>query len=262
MRWRRILLRGVALVLTLAVAIPVSLAGWVWWVARQDDRRSSDVIIVLGTTQYDGRPSSIFTARLEHALVLHSRGVAPVVLTVGGARPGDRFTEARAAAEYLTAGGLPSDAVLAVGEGSDTLRSVQAAARVMRSHDWASAVLVTDPWHVLRARRMARDAGIDAVGSPTRQGPAVYTRQTQLRYITRETAALLSYEVLGHLGHSVGIGSALAARNDQVDFPSPRRQEVHLIAAPAAAGDGSGDFPVAPTTTNPPDRLSSRAQIT
>jgi uncharacterized SAM-binding protein YcdF (DUF218 family) len=203
-RWRSLLLRGIALVLALVVAIPVAVAGRVWYVARQDDRAPSDVILVLGTTQYDGRPSSIFIARLEHALVLHESGVAPVVMTVGGSRPGDRFTEARAAADYLIAGGLSTGEIMAVGEGSDTLRSIQAAARVMARHDWSSAVLVTDPWHMLRARSMARDAGIEAVGSPTRQGPAVYSRQTQLRYIARETAALLSYEVFGR---SVGVGS-------------------------------------------------------
>ena len=208
MRWRRLLLRAVALVVVLAVAIPVTVAGRIWWVARHDDRRPSDVIIVLGTAQYDGRPSSIFTARLEHALVLHEQGVAPVVLTVGGARAGDRFTEAQAAADYLAASGLSDDEVMVVGQGSDTLRSVQAAAEVMRNHDWSSAVLVTDPWHVLRSRTIARDEGIDAVGSPTRQGPAVYTRETQVRYIARETAALLSYRVFGR---SVGIRSASGA---------------------------------------------------
>ncbi len=202
MRWRRLLLRGVALLLTLAVAIPAWVAGRVWYVARQDDRTPSDVILVLGTAQYDGRPSSIFTARLEHALVLYEQDVAPMVLTVGGSRQGDRFTEAEAAADYLIASGMPAEAVKPVGEGSDTLRSLRAAARVMRSQDWSSAVLVTDPWHVLRARTMARDLGIDAVGSPTRQGPAVYTRQTQLRYITRETAALLSYRA----SHLAGVG--------------------------------------------------------
>ena len=200
------MLRVIALVLVLTVAVPVSLAGRIWWVARQDDPRPSDVIIVLGTTQYDGRPSSIFTARLEHALVLHSRGVAPIVVTVGGSRPGDRFTEAQAAADYLTADGLSSDEVVVVGEGSDTLSSIRAAAKVMRSNDWTSAVLVTDPWHVLRSRIIARDAGIDAVGSPTRQGPSVYTRQTQARYIGRETAALLSYEIFGRSIGSPGNG--------------------------------------------------------
>ena len=200
------MLRVIALVLVLTVAVPVSLAGRIWWVARQDDPRPSDVIIVLGTTQYDGRPSSIFTARLEHALVLHSRGVAPIVVTVGGSRPGDRFTEAQAAADYLTADGLSSDEVVVVGEGSDTLSSIRAAAKVMRSNDWTSAVLVTDPWHVLRSRTIARDAGIDAVGSPTRQGPSVYTRQTQARYIGRETAALMSYEIFGRSIGSPGNG--------------------------------------------------------
>ena len=209
MRWRRLLVRSVALLLALVVAVPVVVAGRVWYVARQDDRSPSDVILVLGTAQYDGRPSSIFTARLEHALVLHESGVAPVVMTVGGSRPGDRFTEGQAAADYLLGKGLSDDEVVAVGEGSDTLHSVQAAARVMATNDWSSAVLVTDPWHVLRSRTIARDEGVDAVGSPTRQGPSVYTRETQLRYIARETAALLSY----HASHVANFGSEAAGNH-------------------------------------------------
>lgn len=251
MRWRRQLLRAVALLVVLIVAIPALLAGRIWWVARQDDRSPADVIIVLGTTQYDGRPSSIFTARLEHALVLHAQGVAPVVLTVGGSRPGDRFTEAQAAADYLMADGLTADEVAVVGEGSDTLGSIRAAAEVMRSNDWTSAVLVTDPWHVLRSRTIARDAGIDAVGSPTRQGPSVYTRETQLRYIGRETAALLSYEIFGR---SVG----LAGGSDQVEFLPPRGHRSHPIVSAAAAAGGSGAFWAAPDTEIPPDRFRMR----
>ena len=187
------------------------------------------MILVLGTAQYDGRPSSIFTARLEHALVLHESGVAPVVMTVGGSRPGDRFTEGRAAADYLLANGLSDDEVVAVGEGSDTLRSIQAAARVMATNDWSSAVLVTDPWHVLRSRTIARDEGIEAVGSPTRQGPSVYTRETQLRYIARETAALLSYHASQASPAAVTSPASTAVTSPAANFGSELAEKAGVM---------------------------------
>jgi uncharacterized SAM-binding protein YcdF (DUF218 family) len=169
----------------------------IWWTARQDARPSSDAIVVLGSAQYNGVPSSIFEARLEHALQLYRQGVAPVVVTVGGKKAGDQFTEAEAGRDYLAQAGIPRDHLLAVPEGVDTLESMQDVAAAFRARGWHSAVLVTDPWHVMRAERMADDSGIDASSSPTRQGPAVQTRTTQMRYIFRETAAYLVYRATG-----------------------------------------------------------------
>jgi uncharacterized SAM-binding protein YcdF (DUF218 family) len=171
----------------------------VWWTARQDDRPRSDAIVVLGASQFDGRPSSVFKARLQHARALWEDGVAPQVVTVGGGQPGDRTTEAEAGAAFLEERGVD---VVAVPEGRNTLQSMEAVERVMADHGWRSAVLVTDPWHSLRSRTMARDQGIDAQTSPTRAGPSVRTRDTQIRYILRETAAYLYYRVLGRSGEA------------------------------------------------------------
>jgi uncharacterized SAM-binding protein YcdF (DUF218 family) len=192
-----LVLRVVGAVLLAAVLLVVSTALAIWWTARQDARPRSDAIVVLGSAQYNGRPSSIFAARLEHALALYRQGVASVVVTVGGNRAGDNFTEAEAGRDYLAADGVPSSALLAVPEGADTLQSMQDVAAVFRQKGWSTAVLVTDPWHVMRAERMADDSGIDASASPTRQGPAVRSRNTQFLYIVRETAAYLVYRVTG-----------------------------------------------------------------
>jgi uncharacterized SAM-binding protein YcdF (DUF218 family) len=179
----------------------------IWWTARQDARPTSDAIVVLGSAQYNGRPSSIFAARLEHARALYQQGVAPVVVTVGGKKSGDNFTEAQAGRDYLAQEGVPEKALLAVPEGVDTLQSMQDVAAVFRQRGWHSAVLVTDPWHVMRAERMADDSGMDATSSPTRQGPAVQTRTTQFRYIMRETAAYLLYRLTGRsVAGAPGIG--------------------------------------------------------
>jgi uncharacterized SAM-binding protein YcdF (DUF218 family) len=162
---------------------------------------------VLGSAQYDGVPSSIFEARLEHARDLYDAGVAPVVVTVGGKATGDRFTEAEAGRDYLAREGVPRDGLLAVPQGVDTLQSMQAVAAAFRQRGWHSAVLVTDPWHAMRASRMAEDSGMAVTSSPTRQGPAVQTRATQFRYILRETAAYLLYRATGRsVAGAPGIG--------------------------------------------------------
>ncbi|MGY1644202.1 YdcF family protein [Geodermatophilus sp. SYSU D00703] len=195
-----------ALVLAFFLLV-VSTATAIWYTARQDARPSSDAIVVLGSAQYNGVPSSIFEARLEHALQLYEDGVAPVIVTVGGKAAGDQFTEAEAGADYLAQSGVPGDALLPVEEGVDTLESMRAVGAAFDERGWRSAVLVTDPWHAMRAERMAEDAGIAAESSPTRQGPAVQTRTTQFRYILRETAAYLLYRATGEsVAGAPGIG--------------------------------------------------------
>ena len=187
--------RTVAALVVLVVLMLAVTAGRIWWVARHDDRRTSDAIVVLGAAQFDGRPSSIFTARLDHATELFEADVAPRVITVGGNQAGDRFTEAAAGKAWLADHGVPADRVVAVETGTDTLSSMRAVAEEMRAKGWKTAVIVTDPWHSLRTRSMARSEDIDAVTSPTRQGPAVRTRGTEVRYIARETLAYLYFLV-------------------------------------------------------------------
>jgi uncharacterized SAM-binding protein YcdF (DUF218 family) len=186
---------GAALLAAVLVVVATALA--IWWTAREDARPHSDAIVVLGSAQYNGRPSAIFAARLEHARALFAQGVAPVVVTVGGNRAGDNFTEAEAGRDYLAHEGIPASALLAVPRGSDTLESMRDVAQVFSQHGWRTAVLVTDPWHVMRSERMADDSGIAVSASPTRQGPAVQSRTTQFQYIVRETAAYLVYRATG-----------------------------------------------------------------
>jgi uncharacterized SAM-binding protein YcdF (DUF218 family) len=196
----------VALVLAVVLLVAAT-AGAIWWTARHDDRPTSDAIVVLGSAQYNGVPSSIFEARLEHAVRLWNDGVAPVIVTVGGKADGDQFTEAEAGAQYLAQAGVPTDALLPVPEGVDTLESMRSVSTAFDERGWTTAVLVTDPWHAMRTQRMAEDAGIEATTSPTRQGPSVYSRTTQVKYIFRETAAYLLYRVTGEsVAGAPGIG--------------------------------------------------------
>lgn len=191
----RLAAKTVAAVVTISLLVLALTAGRVWWTARQDDRRVSDAIVVLGAAQFDGRPSSVFTARLVHARNLWRDDVAPRIITVGGNREGDRFTEAAAGKRWLTENGVPARRIVAVPTGSDTLSSVTAVHKSMQRRGWSTAVVVTDPWHALRTGSMASDRGIEAVLSPTRRGPAVRQRSTEIRYIGRETLAYIYWKV-------------------------------------------------------------------
>jgi uncharacterized SAM-binding protein YcdF (DUF218 family) len=191
----RVMRRVTVLAALAAVTVVAVTAGRVWWTARQDQRPASDAIVVLGASQFDGRPSAVFRNRLVHAAALQRQAVAPRIVTLGGARPGDRFSEAQAGANWLHAYGVPRSRLLAVPAGTDTLSSLRAADAVFARHGWRSAVLVTDPWHSLRSRAIATDLGWRVATSPTRSGPVVQTRGTEARYVVRETFGYLYYRI-------------------------------------------------------------------
>lgn len=191
-RWLR---RGIAGALIVSTVLVAGAAFRVWQVARIDNFSPAGAVLVLGAAQYNGVPSSVFAARLDRGAELFKDGVAPLVVTVGGKQPGDVYTEAEAGKEYLISRGVPADRVIPVGEGSDTLESIDKVATELHSRGVDSVVIASDPWHSLRARTMARDAGLEAWTAPTRTGPAVYTRESQLHGIVRETGALLWYQL-------------------------------------------------------------------
>jgi len=171
----------------------------VWRAAHLDEARRvghADVIAVLGAAQYNGRPSPIFQGRLEQAELLFHRGFSSRVLVLGGGKPGDRTTEAQSGKDWLVGRGLPEGAVFADPEGATTFESLKAAAGFMRDRGLHSAFLVSDPWHNLRIRRMARDLGIQAYVSATWHS-AAKSQWKRLDGYSRETFAYLDYRVLG-----------------------------------------------------------------
>ncbi|WP_223198433.1 YdcF family protein [Solihabitans fulvus] len=192
---RRLVLRVVLGACLIGGLVVGGTAFRVWQVARVDDRSPADIAVVLGAAQYNGRPSPVLQARLEHAKSLFDEGVVRYLLTTGGRQPGDKYTEGQAGQMWLAAHGVPEDRIVVVGEGRDTLGSMQAVATVAKERGLSTAMIVSDPWHSLRARTMAQDAGLRAWTSPTHSGPIVQTRDTQSRYILRETGALLYYRL-------------------------------------------------------------------
>src|SRR5204862_5189568 len=129
-----------------AVVVAVALAG------AHDEARSSDAIAVLGAAQYNGRPSPVFRARLDHAAALYQRGLAPVVLVTGGVGPGDTVSESDVGRRYLTKAGLPESAVIALAAGASTASSVASVARWFGTQDNRRVLLVSDGFHTLRLK--------------------------------------------------------------------------------------------------------------
>lgn len=190
-----ILLVVVALVLT-----PVAVSAIAVWRAAHTDEASqvdhADVILVLGAAQYGGDPSPIFKGRLDHGLLLYERGFADRIMVLGAGQEGDQFTEAEAGVMYLVDSGVPFEALAASPEGSTTFESLRAAARMMDQADLGSAFLVSDPWHNLRIRRMARDLGIEGYVSATWQS-AARSQATRFQGYARETFAYIYYRIFG-----------------------------------------------------------------
>ena len=143
----------------------------VWRAARHDGARPSQAIIVLGAAQYNGTPSPVFRARLDHAAVLYKQGIAPMIVVTGGKIAGDEFTEAGAGADYLHTLGIPDDAILRETTSRNSWESLRASARFLKGRGITRVVLVSDPFHSLRIRLIAEEIGFDAVTSPTETSP-------------------------------------------------------------------------------------------
>ncbi len=187
-------------------ALVITGTGWrTVLVAGEDQRGGADAIIVLGAAQYDGDPSPVFEARLDHAADLFRQGVADQVVVVGGGQATDRTTEGQAGRDYLAAAGIPEFALTAVPEGGDTLASLRAAAPVLADRGLSSVVLVTDPWHAARADLMATDLGLRVQVSSVREGPALRDG-VALPYMLRETLGTLFYRLTGG---SSGVGGTV-----------------------------------------------------
>jgi uncharacterized SAM-binding protein YcdF (DUF218 family) len=166
-RWpRRVALGLVLVVVSLAAYYLVTLYQ-VHTTGSDDRARPAEAIVVLGAAQYDGRPSAQLRARLDHALTLWQQGIAPLVVVTGGNQPGDRFTEAEASAAYLAERGVPAEALVLENASRTTFDALASTQVLLAQRGLDDVVIVSDPFHLLRARLIATEVGLSAVTSPT-----------------------------------------------------------------------------------------------
>ena len=176
-----------------AAALGVYLAAvarQIHWQSTIDEARAADVIVVLGAAEYRGRPSPVFKARLDHALDLFRRGLAPRLLTTGGAGGDPVFTEGGVGRAYLVSNHVPSEAIIVEPEAESTVQSTAAVAEIMQRMGLTSCLLVSDGYHIFRAKQMLASRGLQVYGSPRPSPPREGYRQWWL-YLRQSAGYLL-----------------------------------------------------------------------
>ena len=156
-------------------------------VSQVDERQNADAIVVLGAAQYNGWPSPVLRARLDHALVLYRERLAPTILVTGGVGRRDKESEATVARRYLLSHDVPDSAVIVQPQGRSTHASMTAVAGWLATQGRHSAILVSDPFHMLRLRVLSTQYGVDAYTSPTKTSPISANRGQALGYVLSES---------------------------------------------------------------------------
>jgi uncharacterized SAM-binding protein YcdF (DUF218 family) len=194
-------------VLALVIYLGVTLVQ-VWLASRRDEARQAEAIVVFGAAQYNGRPSPVLRARLDHAAELYRDGSADTIVVTGGNRPGDKTNEATASARYLTTSyKIPDSHILREVSSTNSWEQMASAANELRKRDKEKVVLVTDPFHAARVQAMADELGLDAHVSPTRTSPIHGTEE--LRHFARETVAVAAGRIVG-FRNLMGVDKAAA----------------------------------------------------
>ncbi len=185
--WLLLILAAVAGLVVLAVT-----AVRVVHTASLQEIRPADAIVVFGAAEYAGRPSPVLRARLDHALELFARGVAPVIITTGGAAADPSFSEGGVGRDYLVRHGVPERSVIAETQGSDTSESAVRVAVIMRANGLRSCVAVSDAYHVFRIRKLLEHEGVARVYvAPRPESRPRTTWQREVAVLREATSYLL-----------------------------------------------------------------------
>jgi uncharacterized SAM-binding protein YcdF (DUF218 family) len=156
----------------------------------RNEARPADAIVVLGAAQYQGKPSPVLQARLDHAIALYRDSIAPALILTGGVGVGDTLSEAEVGRRYAMKAGVPRGRILIEQAGISTEQSMRTVARLMHGRGMHSAVMVSDPFHMLRLRILARRLGIQAYSSPTRTSPIREGSEAEWKFVLRESLIL------------------------------------------------------------------------
>lgn len=142
-------------------------AAYIVWVGERDQAAPADAIIVLGAAAYDRNPSPVFKERIRHGIALYQRGLAPRLIFTGGFGSGAPYSESQVARRFALKQGVPAQAILIESHSRTTRQNLQEARKLMEANRLRRVIIVSDPLHMARALRLARELGIDALGSST-----------------------------------------------------------------------------------------------
>ncbi len=191
---RRALRLCLTVIFVLALAAAALGSAWTWWVYTQirsfesvDQAQPSDAIVVFGAAEWDGKPSPVFRARLNHALTLYQHGIAPLVITLGG-DGGDDYSEGGVGRSYLMAHGVPESAIIAETQSRSTSDSARRVAVIARANSLRRLVIVSDGTHLFRIHAICQADGLNILTSPRPRSP-IENRPAEFERVAHEIIA-------------------------------------------------------------------------
>lgn len=179
--------RLISALVVLAIAAWLGMVVAVVVVGARDQAAPATAIVVLGAAQYEGHPSPVLRARLDHALELYQRSLAPVIIVTGGIGAGDTTSEAQVSRRYLLERGVPDSGVVMETHGLTTSQSIHAVAAIVSALPGRRVILVSDPFHMLRLSILARALGLTPLTSPTRTSPISNRVSARWKYVFAES---------------------------------------------------------------------------
>jgi uncharacterized SAM-binding protein YcdF (DUF218 family) len=189
-RWRR---RVVWVILGVTAGYFLFICFEIVWQSRHDEAQPADAIVVFGAAEYSGRPSPVFRARLDHAITLYSRGMAPYLIITGGAGRDPQFSEGGVGRDYLATRGVGERHLIAETQGENTAESAERVAVIMRANNMRTCVVVSDPYHLYRIKKLMQRQGITTYASP--RPYASHSLWFSIRRVMREAFSYLTQRV-------------------------------------------------------------------
>lgn len=185
-----------ALLAVLALGLFLTLAGiGVVRASRLQETHAADAIVVFGAAEYAGHPSPVLRARLDHAFDLFEQGIAPVIITTGGAGADSHFSEGGVGRDYLEHRGIPERNLIAETQGSDTAQSAMRVAVIMRANGLHSCVAVSDAYHVFRIKKLLEHEGIGPVYVSSRPDSRPHSVVQRWYAVMREASSYLLWKL-------------------------------------------------------------------
>jgi uncharacterized SAM-binding protein YcdF (DUF218 family) len=189
--WVRLLVVVLGLVLLVVIATSVKVVE----TAGKQEVQPADAIVVFGAAEYAGRPSPVWRARLDHAFALYQGGVAPVIITTGGAAADPHYSEGGVGRDYLMHRGVPERSLIAEMQGRDTSESAERVAVIMRANHLRSCVAVSDAYHVFRIRKLLEHEGIGPVYTAPRLDTRPHSLLQRAGSALRESVSYLLWRI-------------------------------------------------------------------
>src|SRR5579864_2867460 len=185
---KRLVLTTVATLLAVLLLYVVTTYRAVAHEAQLDETRHADVIVVFGAAEYAGKPSPVYRARLDHAADLFQQGIAPIIITTGGAGEDQKFSEGGVGHDYLVHRGIPESAVIAETQGANTAQSAERVATIMKANGMHNLVAVSDAYHEYRIKRLLEDQGVTVFTAP-RPGSLPHSFHQRVLAVLREAVS-------------------------------------------------------------------------